>query len=318
MKHYLKLIRIENILMVAFMQLIVKYGFLNHIEYQDAFETQQSLKYWQKLTDFQYILMVLATICIMAGGYIINNIFDREADLINKPENVVVGTYISEKNAYNLYFALNVIGVGIGFYLSRVVNYNSFAGAFIICSVMLYAYSNGLKQVPLLGNAIIALLSSFSILIIIFFNLYPAMYEGNAEIMKKIFSILLDYAIFAFLLHFAREIIKTIEDYDGDNEYEINTVATAYGKNVAKYISIAVIAGLVAFLGYYIFANFLTNYYTFGYFIALMIAPLLFCLIKLFKAETKAEFSFLSKLLKLVMFTTILSLVVILVSMQYA
>ena len=84
--------------MVAFMQLIVKYGFLNHINFSDSMGAQQSLKFWQSLADWQYVLMVFATMCIMAGGYIINNIFDRDIDMVNKPENVVVGTYISEKN----------------------------------------------------------------------------------------------------------------------------------------------------------------------------------------------------------------------------
>ena len=229
-----------------------------------------------------------------------------------------LGHIFLKKTAYNLYFALNVIGVGIGFYLSRVIQHHSFAGAFIICSVMLYAYSNGLKQIPILGNAIIALLASFSILIIIFFNLYPSMYDGNASTMKMIYSVLLDYAIFAFLLHFAREIIKTIEDYEGDNEYGISTVATSYSKNIAKYIALTTVVGLVGFLVYYIFANLSQNQYAFGYFIIFMIAPLLYLVFKLIKAEVKENYSFLSKLLKIVMFTTILSLVVILVSMKYA
>lgn len=318
MKYYLKLIRIENILMVAFMQLIVKYGFLNHVDFIDAFGMQRSMADWQSLADWQYFLMVFATMCIMAGGYIINNIFDRDIDMVNKPHNVVVGTYISEKTAYNLYFALNVIGVGIGFYLSRVVSYHSFASIYIIASVLLYAYSNGIKQIPILGNVIIGLLASFSIVIIVFFNLYPAMHQGNEVIMKKIFSILLDYAIFAFLLHFAREIIKTIEDYEGDKEYQISTVATSYGKNIAKYIALTVVGGLIVFLSYYIFANLADNKIAFGYFIVFMIAPLLFIAMKLFKAAEKEAFSFLSKMLKVVMFTTILSLVVILVSMKYA
>ena len=304
--------------MVAFMQLIVRYGFLNHIDFRDAMGEQQSLSNWQSLADWQYGLMVLATICIMAGGYVINNIFDRDIDLVNKPENVVIGTHISEKSAYNLYFALNIIGVGIGFYLSRVIQHPSFAGAFIICSVLLYAYSNGLKQIPFLGNAVIGLLAAFSIIIIIFFDLYPSMYDGNADTMKRIYSILLDYAIFAFILHFAREIIKTIEDFEGDNEYGITTVATSYGTNIAKYVSLVAIAGLTVFLSYYIFANLTHNHYAFGYFIVFMIAPLLFCAFKLWKAEAKQDFTFLSKLLKIIMLTTILSLVVILVSMKYA
>lgn len=318
MKYYLKLIRIENLLMVAFMQLIVKYGFFNHIHFKDALGALQSLVLWQSLSDFQYILFVFATICIMAGGYVINNIFDVDTDTINKPQNVVVGKYISEKIAYNLYFILTCIGVGLGFYLSRVINKPAFATIFVICAALLYIYSNGLKQIPILGNAIIGILASLSILNIGFFNIMPAIYSGNEFFMKTLLAILTDYAIFAFFLHFAREIIKTIEDYEGDKTYEISTVATSFGIKTAKTITFVTLLILIGYLVYYIIENLSHNLYTVAYFIVFIIAPLLFTMLKLFHADKKDDFSFLSKLLKIVMLTTILSLVVILISMKYA
>lgn len=318
MKHYLKLIRIENLILVAFMQLIIKYGFFNFIHFKDALGAQQSLILWQSLSDFQYILLVFVTLCIMAGGYIINNIFDVETDTINKPQNVVVGNYISEKNAYNLYFILTCVGVGLGFYLSRVINKPAFATIFVICAALLYIYSNGLKQIPILGNAIIGILASLSILIIGFFNIMPAIYSGNEFFMKTLLAILNDYAIFAFILHFAREIIKTIEDYEGDKAYEITTVATSFGIKTAKIITATSLIILIGYLVYYIKVNLSHNLYTVAYFIIFMIAPLLFVTIKIFQADKKDDFSFLSKSLKIVMLTTILSLVVILISMQYA
>ena len=58
MKYFLKLIRIENLVLFAFMQLIIKYGFLNQIHFKDALGAQQSLVLWQSLSNFQYILLV--------------------------------------------------------------------------------------------------------------------------------------------------------------------------------------------------------------------------------------------------------------------
>lgn len=318
MKYYLKLIRIENLLMVAFMQLIVKYGFLNHIIFKDALGIQQELKFWQSLLDWQYMLLILATILIMAGGYIINNIFDVDSDTINKPQNVVIDKYISEKAAYNLYFILTCVGVGIGFYLSRVIHKPAFATVFVISAALLYIYSNGLKQIPILGNVIIAILASLSVLNIGFFNILPAIFSENEEFMKTILSILTDYAIFAFFLHFAREVIKTIEDYEGDNAFEITTAATYFGIKTAKIIAFLTLLVLAGYLGFYVYQNLSYNLYCVSYFILLIIVPIVLISIKLVKANKKEDFTFLSKLLKFVMLTTILSLVVILISMRYA
>ena len=92
---YLKLIRFQNLVMLALMQLIFRYGFLELQNIPLA------------LADWQYILLVLSTVSIAAGGYIINNIFDVATDTENKPENVVVGKFISETKAYNLYIGFS-------------------------------------------------------------------------------------------------------------------------------------------------------------------------------------------------------------------
>jgi 4-hydroxybenzoate polyprenyltransferase len=73
------------------------------------------------LTDWQYLLLVLSTVLIAAAGYVINNIFDQDTDLENKPNRVVIGKSITESAAYNIYAVLNISGVAIGFYLSNVI-----------------------------------------------------------------------------------------------------------------------------------------------------------------------------------------------------
>ncbi|WP_396159763.1 geranylgeranylglycerol-phosphate geranylgeranyltransferase [Flavobacterium sp.] len=318
MKHFFKLIRIENLVLFAFIQLIIKYGFLNHIHFKDALGAPQSLVLWQSLSNFQYVLLVFATLFILAGGYIINAVFDVDTDNINKPNEMVIGTHISEKTAYNLYFAFTCLGVGIGFYLSRVINKPAFATIFVICAALLYIYSNGLKQIPILGNTIVALVAALSIVIISFFNILPAIYGGNEFFMKTLVSILTDYAIFIFLLQFAIEIIKTITNEKGDATFGISTVATSFGIKNAKIIGTASLVLFISYLTYYLVENLAHNLYAVGYFILFIIAPLLFVAIKLFQYEINKEYLLVIRILRMVQITTMLSLLIILISMQYA
>jgi 4-hydroxybenzoate polyprenyltransferase len=318
MKHFLKLIRIENLVLFAFLQFIIKYGFLNQIHFKDALGAQQSLVLWQSLSNFQYILLVSATLFILAGGYIINAIFDVDTDNINKPSEVVIDKHISEKTAYNLYFIFTCLGVGIGFYLSRVINKPAFATIFVICAALLYIYSNGLKQIPVLGNIIVAIVAGLSIINISFFNILPAIYSGNEFFMKTLVSILTDYAIFIFLLQFAIEIIKTIANEKGDAAFGISTVATYFGIKKAKIIGMTSLLIFISYLTYYLVENLVHNLYAVGYFTLFVIAPLLVVAVKLFQFEQTKEYILLVKILKTVQITTILSLLIILISMQYA
>ena len=151
---FLKLIRYQNLLLLAFMQLIFRYVFF------------QSQDIPLALADWQYGLFVLSTVLIAAGGYVINNIFDQHTDTINKPNTVVIGKSISETQGYNIYIALTATGVSIGFYLSNVIAKPGFATIFILIAATLYLYATSLKQMMLIGNIMVALLLSFSVVII--------------------------------------------------------------------------------------------------------------------------------------------------------
>ena len=212
---YLKLIRYQNLLMLAFMQLVFRYLFLAQ-SYVDL-----------ALTDFNYILLVIATVCIAAGGYVINNIMDQDTDEIAKPQNRVVGVSISETVAYNWYIGLTIVGVGIGFYLSNVIYKPTFASMFILVATLLYMYATSFKQIPVLGNVVVALMLSTSIIIIGLFDILPAIDMDNRFRMKEAFDILMHYAIFAFIINLIREIVKDMEDMDGDYQSGINSLPIA-------------------------------------------------------------------------------------------
>lgn len=298
MKNFLKLIRIEQLVFIALIQIIIKYTFLDLV-------TVQALANWQ------YILLIIATLCITAAGSILNDIFDVEVDTINRPNEVYVGTYFSEKTAYNWYFVLNVIGVGIGFYLSRVVDRPSYAAIFIICSALYYVYSNGLKQIPIVGNCIIAFLAAVNLLIIGFFNLFPTIYKGNEAMVMNLFSIIVDYAFMIFLLVLALEFLKTIRNREGDAQLELTSVATTFGVKKTLQLTILLMLILVLFLIYYLVAHLSHMSYVIAYFIVCIIAPLFFYMLIGYQAKEPRAFAVLEKVLKVVAVTTVLSLSVI-------
>jgi len=289
------------------MQLIFRYGFLKLQNIPLA------------LNHFQYGLLVLSTVLIAAAGYVINDILDQETDYDNRPNYVIIGNSISEKAAYNFYFILNITGVGIGFYLSNVIQRPSFTGAFIIVSATLYMYSTSLKQMLLIGNIIVALLLSFSVLIIGLFDLLPATYDGNRAEMGIMFSMLIDYAIFAFIINLIREIVKDIEDVEGDNNYGMNTLPITLGvmKTSKIVFGLALIATLILlwYINNYLMEN--TLYFAVIYGFVFVVAPMIFFMIKIWNAKSKEEFHLLSSILKWVIFFGILSVLIITLNIHY-
>lgn len=305
---FLKLIRYKNLLLLALMQFVFRYGF---IEMQSVPHT---LNHWQ------YALLVFSTVCIAAGGYLINNILDKATDEINKPDDVVIGNSISETMGYNIYIALNIIGVAIGFYIANAVGKPNFAAIFIIISATLYVYANGLKQSLLIGNFVVSILLSLSILIIGIFDLLPMIVPENQTGMGIIFQILIDYAVFAFIINLIREIVKDLEDVNGDYNQGMNTLPIALG--VARTTKIVfglsfIPVGLIIF---YINENLFQNdlYYATGYGLLLILAPLIYFTVKIFSAKNQKDYNHLSKVLKFVIFFGILSIAIINLNIMYA
>ena len=304
---YLKLIRYQNLLLLAFMQLIFRYGFL---KFQNIFLS---------LAEWQYALLVLSTVLIAAAGYVINDIMDQETDNENKPGNSIGGHVISEARAYNIYVGLNIVGVGIGFYLSNVIQKPSFAAIFIVIAATLYLYATSLKQMLLVGNIIVALLLSVSVLIIGVFDLLPATFEGNQYEMRVMFSLLIDYAVFTFIINFIREIVKDMEDINGDYNQGMSTLPIALGlKRTSKVVFVLGLIAIVLLL-WYINGNLMVSklYFAVVYCLLLIVAPLIFFIIKMWSATTKKEFHVLSSVLKFVIFFGILSILIINLNIIY-
>lgn len=287
------------------MQIIFRYGFFKYQNITLA------------LTDFQYVILVLSTFLIAAGGYVINNIFDQDTDAINYPKKVVVGNSISEKQAYNIYLILTSCGVGIGFYLANVIQKPLFAAIFILIAATLYLYATSLKQMLLIGNIVVAFLLAFSVIIIGIFDLYPVTFVENQQQMGVLFSILIDYAIFAFIINLFREIIKDFEDFEGDKIEGMNTFPIYFGKKIAVKIIFGFSFIPLILLLFYINQYLIDLLFVTIYLFLFVAAPLLIFIMKIWNAESKKDFQFLSLLLKWILFFGILSVVLISFNIKY-
>lgn len=300
MIHFFNLIRWKNLLMIALMQYLIKYALL--------LPFQQSHGVFITLNDFNFFLLVLATICIAAGGYIINDVYDIETDRINKPNKLIINKYITEKTASTLFIILNVIGVGIGFYLSHGIGKPSFFAIFFIASALLYIYSSSLKQIAVVGNIVVSIVVALSILLVGIFELIPVITDNNKAVQTTFINIIRDYAIFAFMINLVRELVKDIEDIDGDYKAGIETLPILIGRERANKIIVILSLIPIFSISYYVITYLFKQELVVGYFLILVIAPLIYVSIKLFSAEQKAQYKHISLILKLVMLTGMLSL----------
>ena len=286
--------------MIALVQLLIKYAlfepFLKNTELTIT------------LNGFGFGLLVLSTLCIAAAGNIINDIYDIETDLVNRPSKVIVGKSMSEKTAYTLFISLNSVGVLIGFYLSNLVGRSGFFAIFVMISALLYVYASYLKQSILLGNIVVSVLVSLSILIVGVFELIPVITAQNQTTQLTFFKILLDYALFAFSINLIREMVKDLEDIDGDYKSGLKTLPIVFGRGRASKAVFALT--LLPLFGsiYYVVTYLFKFEVIIAYFVILIIAPLIYIAVKSYNAKTKKHYRHISNMLKLVMLLGMLSI----------
>ncbi|MGJ5640658.1 geranylgeranylglycerol-phosphate geranylgeranyltransferase [Formosa sp. S-31] len=293
---FLNLIRWQNILLIVFAQVLIKYVLF------------PSLNASITLNGIQFTLLVISTIALAAAGNIINDIFDVNADRINKPDKLIIGRYISEKAGLTLFITFNSIGILLGFYLSHTIGKRGFFTVFVCISIVLYLYSSFLKGIPILGNIVVSCLVAFSLLIVGIFDVLPAITTQNKLIQLEVIKLVSGYSGLAFILNLIREIIKDIEDINGDYASGISTLPILIGRNrTAKLTSILTCIPLSLIL-YYVIMELYKQPFAVVYYTFLIIGPLIYIIIQLFSAKSKKEFHQLSSTLKLVMLFGLLSL----------
>ena len=318
MKAFLNLIRWQNLLMVILTMLLMRYAVLAPLISKigvilikgSGEEIPMSLQFpW-----YNFVLLVAATVFIAAGGYVINDYFDIKTDLINKGK-VIVGTKIPRRRAMMWHNIFNIAGVSIGFYISYIAGYLWLGTLFLVVSGLLYFYSASYKRQFLIGNIVVAVITAMVPLLVVFFE-WPALYKYytlNAISLPKINFIVYwvgGFALFAFLTNLIREIIKDIEDFEGDVAYGRNTIPVVIGILSAKIVSLCLIMVtiILLYLTWYFFIN---DTITLIYLTVAIVIPLSYVIYKLVISKDRKQLHCASSLMKIVMITGVLYSVVV-------
>ena len=242
------------------------------------------------LFDFQLFLLILSSSIAIASGYIINNFYDYEKDLINKPIKSKIDKVIRKRTKLSLYVALNFLCI----YTSSLVSWRAVL-FFSIYIFVIWLYSHKLKRILFIGNIVSSLLSVIPFFIIL-------IYYKNFEL------IIFLYAIFLFIIVYMREIIKDLENIKGDFTLDYRTIPVVYGEKSSKYLLSIVSLFTVAII-YILLSGFDTGMMFYYYYFS--IAVLLFFIIVLWKYDSKKYYNFLHNLLKFLIVLGVLSIVLI-------
>jgi 4-hydroxybenzoate polyprenyltransferase len=241
--HFLRLIRPLNLVIIAFTMYSTR---LFLYIYEQLF----NVNLFQKGDEeFDFFLIVFSTLLIAAAGNIINDYFDVKADRINKPDKLIITKHINRKWAILSHWILNIIAFGIAIYLS--VRNSTFWYLFIhLLSInALWFYSMYFKRKPFIGNFIVAALTALvPILCGIHFYIHHELPTVELSSISNPFSFwiyhlmahghyILILALFAFASNLAREIIKDIEDIEGDKLLHAKTLPILYGITKTKWMA---------------------------------------------------------------------------------
>lgn len=253
-----------------------------------------------EFSNSEFILFLVSISLISGAGYAINDVFDIKSDTINKRSKIIVGTSLSIVFTKRLIAILYALGVGLGLYISYKIARPELSIYFVMLSFLLFYYSKKLKSIAIVGNMIVALLISSSIFIIVLFE--------RIEWNSTIFNIILAYSLFAFTLNLIREIVKDIEDVNGDYSVGLKTLPIVFGIKRTNTILIVLSILLAISIVSILVLNKELGTYLFLYGSLFVLLPLVYFVSKLKKAESKQEYSFLSFFLKLIMLLGILSI----------
>ncbi len=319
---FIKLIRLPNLLIIALTQYVVRYAILYPFFIINSVELRMS--------DLDFFLLSLSTVMIAAAGYIINDYFDTKVDRVNRPDKIIVGKYIKRRMAMGAHIVISSMAILIAAYVAYKMGNLKLVLIQILSVGVLWYYSVSFKKQVLIGNVVVAVLAGLVPLVA---GLYEILLQQNfidetgntlifyleegtsfddvsyvlSQIFYNTFAWILGFSLFAFLSTMVREIVKDIEDYEGDKKYFSNTLAVVHGKAKAKKVAQLIILIMMALLGYLQYQQLITNDNTsFIYFLFGLQIPLGYLFYKLQLAEEKADYSKLSTNMKVVMLSGIM------------
>jgi len=313
--HFLRLIRFPNLVIIALTQYAIRFGIIS------PFLNQAGLDLF--LSEKLFGMLVGATVLIAASGYIINDYFDVKLDLLNKPNQLVIGKSISRRQAMFLHTLVNLVGLALALYVAISIQHSMLVLFQIVSAALLWFYSINFKKQILIGNIIIAALTAlvpftagYYEIILLFDSVKTELVISNIEvdnIRSLLFSIqyllywIIGYSTFAFILTFIREVIKDCEDIEGDKEFGCKTLPIVHGIPKAKKVANLSVALLVVLLTFLEFVQVNSqDWISFSYFFFLISLPLLWLMVKIRKAKTKKHFFIISQVIKVLMLVGIL------------
>ncbi len=299
LKGYLKIIRPLNLLIIALTMFAMRYLVIK------PFYDYSNLVL--QLTDFDFVLLVVTTILIAAGGYVINDYHDIQSDLINRPcHKTVIGNTLEPKQAMIYYIVLTVLGFASAIWFGiRLQNFN-FATLFMLIAGLLWFYSTTYKAMPLVGNLFVAIMTGLVPLLVVLFEMIKFKETYSASLQKgeinfmPIFYFVLFFAGYAFFTNFIREIVKDIIDIEGDKKVEKKTFPVWAGINVSKYMILVLLIVEIVSL-YYLYFTFLQDDYSLYYLLFAITPWFVASIIKTVLAKHTKDYRLISTLLKIAM-----------------
>ena len=305
---FFRLIRWPNLIFIALTQILFYYCII----LPSLPPGYDSLSYY--LSPLVFYLLVLASVLIAAAGYIINDYFDINIDQVNKPDKIIVQKIINRRWAIVLHIVLTMAGLVASLYVSLKTSFVIVA-ANLGCAFLLWVYSTTFKRKLLTGNIIISGLTSWTVLVLYFatnpiFTLRPFASIDTRLAMQTIYKFAALYAGFAFIISLIREVVKDIEDMDGDKRYNCKTMPIVWGVPPSKVfvgVWLVVLIGALAVVQFYVLQ--IGWWVSSLYVLLLVIIPLIYILQQFYKAQTSPQYHRISSLVKLVMFTGILSMI---------
>lgn len=293
---FLRLIRVENLLIITITQLCVKYL---------VFEP---INPFSKFTPSLFFISLLSTILIAAAGYIINDYFDVKTDKINRPNTVVIDIIIKRRVAMILHIFFNVVGLLLGLFLALKCHNIKLIAIQLISILLLWFYSTHFKKQLLIGNIIVSILTAMVPLMPLMYDYYligeidPITSFLISNFLSSFITIVFGYSAFAFLTSLTREVIKDMQDYEGDIQTGCRTMPIVWGIITSKVVTFFLILITIGLLLLACLKFYKDGYHIAVYYIAgLVISPLLFLLIQTIRAKKSNDFKIASLLLKLTM-----------------
>ncbi len=301
---FFRLIRYPNLIYIALTQFLLQYCVVAPVLVKSG-EVPS-------LSGGEFFLLSLSTILIAAGGYIINDYFDINIDIINKPDKMVVDKIISRRWAMAWHTIFNMAGVSLGFIVAWKTGQIYLGLTQVSSSLLLWFYSTSFKRQVLIGNVVISLLTALSVVVVGFYE--KQIYESFEAIMspvgRKLIQIIGIYALFAFIISMVRDVVKDLEDMIGDSKDGCRTIPIVWGMQPAKRLCDGLFLALQLLLVMVELRVWILGWWiAIVYLLVFVQLPCIYAWVLLRKAHLPAHYHKVSSLVKWVMLTGILSMI---------